>query len=153
MSRNRINGFRLPEKSCRVARINQVQICACGQGSFDFFAGYDVVWLWCGIEYCFLVLLHASLNLTTSRYPCSDPAIQNGDSFMPRVQGRGSGASERLVVSPGREEDGILHMPGGQSGHPLSPYFLKGHMDWVEGKATPLLPGPAEHRLELVPAD
>ncbi len=45
----------------------------------------------------------------------------------------------------------ILHMPGGQSGHPLSPFFLNGHEDWVTGRATPLLPGPAEFRLELVP--
>ncbi len=75
-----------------------------------------------------------------------------GDSFMPRVQHIRSGASERLVVSPGREEQGILHMPGGQSGHPLSPFFLAGHEDWVEGKPTPLLPGPALHQLELLPA-
>jgi penicillin amidase len=74
-----------------------------------------------------------------------------GDSFMPRVQHRRSGASERLVVSPGREEDGILHMPGGQSGHPWSPFFLAGHEDWVAGRGTGLLPGPAVHRLELVP--
>lgn len=74
-----------------------------------------------------------------------------GDSFMPRVQQRGFGASERLVVSPGREGEGIFHMPGGQSGHPLSPYFLAGHEAWVEGRATPLLPGSLAHRLELVP--
>jgi penicillin amidase len=76
-----------------------------------------------------------------------------GDSFMPRVQHRTSGASERLVVSPGREERGILHMPGGQSGHPWSPCFLAGHEAWVEGQATPLLPGGTRHRLMLVPAD
>jgi len=76
-----------------------------------------------------------------------------GDSFMPRVQHRRSGASERLVVSPGREAEGIFHMPGGQSGHPFSPYFLAGHEDWEEGNATPLLPGVEEHRLELAPAE
>ncbi len=74
-----------------------------------------------------------------------------GDSQMPRVQHRFSGASERLVVSPGREQYGILHMPGGQSGHPLSPFFLAGHEAWAQGKATPLLPGPEKHRLELNP--
>jgi len=72
-----------------------------------------------------------------------------GDSNLPRVQGRTSGASQRLVVSPGREEEGIFHMPGGQSGHPLSPFFLAGHDDWAEGRASALLPGPARHRLEL----
>jgi penicillin amidase len=52
------------------------------------------------------------------------------------------GASERLVVSPGREERGTFHMPCGQSGHPLSPFYRKGHDDWVEGRPSPLLPGP-----------
>jgi len=86
-----------------------------------------------------------------SRWLAAPPQAQPGDSFMPRVQHRRSGASERMVVSPGREKDGILHMPGGQSGHPLSPFFLTGHRDWVTGQATPLLPGPAEFRLELTP--
>lgn len=74
-----------------------------------------------------------------------------GDSRMPRVQGSTSGASQRMVVSPGREAQGIFHMPGGQSGHPLSRWFLAGHEAWAQGWPTPLLPGPAEHTLELVP--
>ncbi|TYT25423.1 penicillin acylase family protein [Luteimonas viscosa] len=74
-----------------------------------------------------------------------------GDSMMPRVQGPAFGASERMVVSPGREADGILHMPGGQSGHPLSPFWGAGHDDWVHGRPTPFLPGPAVHTLTLVP--
>ena len=40
-----------------------------------------------------------------------------GGGDMPRVQSPTQGASERLVVSPGRENEGIFHMPGGQSGH------------------------------------
>ncbi|MFQ5527916.1 MAG: penicillin acylase family protein [Thermoanaerobaculia bacterium] len=75
-----------------------------------------------------------------------------GDSNMPRVQGPGFGASERLVVSPGREEEGFFHMPAGQSGHPLSPFYRAGHDAWVSGEATPYLPGETRHRLELVPA-
>ncbi|CAN7272983.1 penicillin acylase family protein [Pseudoduganella sp. LjRoot289] len=73
-----------------------------------------------------------------------------GDSHMPRVAGRKFGQSERMVVSPGKEEQGIFNMPGGQSGHPLSPYFLAGHADWVSGKPTPFLPGPAQHMLTFV---
>ena len=46
-----------------------------------------------------------------------------GDSNMPRVQGPTSGASERFAVSPGREQEGYMHMPTGQSGHPLSPHY------------------------------
>jgi penicillin amidase len=74
-----------------------------------------------------------------------------GDENMPRVQGPGFGASERFVVSPGHEEAGIFHMPVGQSGHPLSPYYRNGHDAWAEGKPTPFLPGPAAHRLRLTP--
>ncbi|MFL6658382.1 MAG: penicillin acylase family protein [Massilia sp.] len=70
-----------------------------------------------------------------------------GDAHMPRVAGPKFGQSERLTVSPGKEEQGVFNMPGGQSGHPLSPYFLSGHADWVAGTATPLLPGAPQHTL------
>jgi penicillin amidase len=75
-----------------------------------------------------------------------------GDADMPRVARTGFGASERLDVAPGQEAQGILHMPGGQSDHPLSPYYGAGHEDWVNGRPTPLLPGPDQHTLNLVPA-
>lgn len=75
-----------------------------------------------------------------------------GDAHMPRVAGPRFGQSERLTVSPGREEEGLYNMPGGQSGHPLSPFFLGGHAAWVEGRPVPLLPGQAKYRLRLVPA-
>ncbi len=74
-----------------------------------------------------------------------------GDANMPRVQARGFGASERFVVSPGRESEGIFHMPGGQSGHPLSDFYRAGHRDWMTGKATGFLPGEPLHTLRLVP--
>ena len=76
-----------------------------------------------------------------------------GGSHMPRVQHPRFGASERLVVSPGREEEALFHMPGGQSGHPLSPFFLAGHQAWVEGRPTPLLPGPGRYLLTLSPTE
>jgi penicillin amidase len=74
-----------------------------------------------------------------------------GDSYMPRIQSPNFGASQRFVVAPGDEEQGYFSMPGGQSGHPLSPYYGSGHADWVTGKATAFLPGPPEHRLSLLP--
>ena len=74
-----------------------------------------------------------------------------GDSHMPRVQSPGAGASQRMVVSPGKEEDGIAHMPGGQSGHPLSPFWGTGHDAWAEGRATSFLPGETRYTLRLVP--
>lgn len=77
-----------------------------------------------------------------------DDPLPGGDD-MPRVQSPGHGASERLVVSPGRENEGIFHMPGGQSAHPMSPFFRAGHEAWVRGEATPFLPGAAKHKLTL----
>jgi len=75
-----------------------------------------------------------------------------GDSSMPRVQGRTFGASERFVVSPGNETAGIFHMPGGQTGHPLSRYYSAGHRAWADGAAAPFLPGETRHTLVLKPA-
>jgi penicillin G amidase len=74
-----------------------------------------------------------------------------GDRDMPRVQSPTHGASERLVVSPGREAEGIFHMPGGQSAHPLSPFYQAGHAAWVKGEPTPFLPGKTEYTLRLTP--
>jgi len=74
-----------------------------------------------------------------------------GSNYMPRVQSPSAGASERLVVSPGREAGGILHMPVGQSGHPLSPHYRDGQRAWVNGESSPFLPGPEMHRLLLLP--
>lgn len=72
-----------------------------------------------------------------------------GDHDMPHVHVPGFGASERFAVSPGREAQGYFHMPGGQSGHPLSPFYRAGHDAWVKGERLPYLPGPAVHTLTL----
>jgi penicillin amidase len=74
-----------------------------------------------------------------------------GDHHMPHVQDGAFGASERFAVSPGRERDGYLELPGGPSGHPLSPFYRSGFEDWAEGKPTPFLPGTPAHRLTLTP--
>jgi penicillin G amidase len=74
-----------------------------------------------------------------------------GDANMPRIQEASYGASERFAVSPGHEDQGIFHMPGGQASNPLSPYFTAGHEAWVRGDPTPFLPGPAEHTIALNP--
>ncbi|MEO1203812.1 MAG: penicillin acylase family protein, partial [Pseudomonadota bacterium] len=76
----------------------------------------------------------------------------SGDDNMPRAQSPGFGASERFTVSPGDEANGILHMPTGQSGHPMSAFYRAGHEDWVAGRPSPFLPGPAEFTLTLMPA-
>jgi penicillin amidase len=79
------------------------------------------------------------------------PLALPGDADMPRVQSARHGASMRLVVSPGHEAEGIFHMPGGQSGHPLSPNYHAGYEAWARGEPTPLLPGKTEHTLTLRP--
>jgi penicillin amidase len=77
----------------------------------------------------------------------------NGDVDLPKAQGPAFGASQRFSVSPGDEENGLMHMPTGQSGHPLSAFYRKGHDEWVHGQPSPFLPGETQHQLELVPAD
>ena len=74
-----------------------------------------------------------------------------GDHNMPRVQDRDFGSSERFAVSPGREAEGYLELPGGQSGHPLSPYYRAGFLGWVHGEPLPFLPGAPQHTLTLAP--
>ena len=86
-----------------------------------------------------------------SRWLDMPSVAQSGDGNMPHVAGPAFGQSERLVVAPGHEERATLSMPGGQSGHPMSPYYGAGHEDWVSGRAVPLLAGAAQHVLTLTP--
>jgi len=95
--------------------------------------------------------LAAALPQLTERFLCMPFMALPGDADMPRVQGPAFGASERMVVSPGHEADGLTHMPGGQSGHPLSPFWGAGHTAWAKGQPTPFLPGQPLHRLQLQP--
>lgn len=76
-----------------------------------------------------------------------------GDHHMPRVQAPNFGASIRFGVAPGDEVAGYFHMPGGQSGHPLSPYYGTGHADWVAGLTSPFLPGTSNYTLLLIPTN
>jgi penicillin amidase len=102
-------------------------------------------------------------NITAYRHPLSagipivgsrlDMPLQaiNGDLYTPSMHWGANAPSERMIVSPGREASGIMHMPTGQSGHPLSPYYANSHDAWVTGKPTPFLPGKTEHTLTLRP--
>lgn len=92
-----------------------------------------------------------ALPALARRWLCMPADALPGDRDMPRVQGPAFGASQRMVVAPGHEADGLVHMPGGQSGHPLSPFWGAGHDDWVKGRPTPFLPGRTVYRLELTP--
>lgn len=67
-----------------------------------------------------------------------------------RVMQDGLGASQRLVVSPGHQDEGIHHMPGGQSGHPFSPHYRDQQSYWSHGMPLPFLAGTPVHTLTLV---
>ena len=68
-----------------------------------------------------------------------------------RVMSNGHGASERLVLAPAHPENGILEMPGGQSGHPFSRYYRDQEKFWQEGETAPFMPGKILHTLQFKP--
>jgi penicillin amidase len=74
-----------------------------------------------------------------------------GDIYTPRASTPRTGPSERMVVSPGRESEGIMEIPTGQSGHPLSPHYGDQYRAWLMGEPTPFLPGPTVSTLTLSP--
>jgi penicillin amidase len=102
-------------------------------------------------------------NVTAYRHPLSaglpfvgrwlDMPLQPlpGDLYTPNMHWNASASSERMIVSPGHESEGIMHMPTGQSGHPLSPFYSNSHPAWVNGEPTPFLPGPTVYTLTLNP--
>ena len=86
-------------------------------------------------------VLQSFLSMPTTAMP--------GDANIINKQKPTHGVSQRLIVSPGYEDKAIFHMPTGQSGHPLSPFFKAGHEHWVKGEPSPLLPMRAKHQLWL----
>ncbi len=92
--------------------------------------------------------LSSALPLLSRLLDMPDTEIA-GDRDMPRVQALTFGASERFAVSPGHEAEGYLHLAGGQSGHPLSPYYRDGFDEWARGEPLPFLPGPVQHTVIL----
>ncbi|MFQ3648855.1 MAG: penicillin acylase family protein [Gemmataceae bacterium] len=80
-------------------------------------------------------------------------AMPGDETALPRIQGPVHMASQRMAVSPGREAEGYFHMPTGQSGHFLSPFYRAGHDDWATGRMSPLLPGPPRYTLTLTPRE
>ncbi|HEY5550732.1 MAG TPA: penicillin acylase family protein [Opitutaceae bacterium] len=94
--------------------------------------------------------LGAALPLV-GRWLDMKPVPMSGDAHAVNAQLRGHGSSQRMVVAPGAEAEGILHMPGGQSGNPLSPHYSSSHAGWARGEPTPLLPGVAVNNLLLTP--
>jgi penicillin amidase len=103
-------------------------------------------------------------NITAYRHPLSAgvPFIGRwldmprvplaGDLYTVNMHWRANAPSERMIVSPGREDEGVMEMPTGQSGHPLSPFYANSHPAWISGEMTPFLPSAAAHTLTLSPS-
>jgi penicillin amidase len=122
--------------------------------TIDYFAGFEGPFLqrsWG--EHNRAHLRHPLSRALPALAPLLDigPDGGAGDRNMPRVMAFGDGASERFAVRPGREEAAFLHMPGGQSGHFLSPFYRAGHTAWLTGRPTRFLPGATVHTLVLDP--
>jgi penicillin amidase len=75
-----------------------------------------------------------------------------GCVYCVRVAHGSAGANMRLVISPRHPQDGLLHMPGGQSGQRLSPHYADQHPYWVRGLPQAFAAGPPRHTLRLLPA-
>ncbi|MFI7503306.1 penicillin acylase family protein [Streptomyces sp. NPDC049687] len=52
----------------------------------------------------------------------------------------GFGPAVRLVAGPGRPQDAVLQLPGGQSGDPRSVHYRDQFAAWLRGTAAPLAP-------------
>lgn len=70
-----------------------------------------------------------------SKWLSMPPTALPGGVYCVRVSTPLSGAAARLVVSPSQRQAGILHMPGGQSGHPGSRHYKDQHPFWQQGAA------------------
>lgn len=68
-----------------------------------------------------------------------------------RFAGGSHGATGRMAVAPGHESEGILHMPGGQSGQPGSRHYSDQQESWVEGLPTRFSGHTAARRFTLKP--
>jgi penicillin amidase len=68
-----------------------------------------------------------------------------------RVASPRFGASNRLVVTPGRESAATLTTPAGQSANPSSRHYADLHPFWRDGEPAPLLAGSSVMRWTLVP--
>jgi penicillin amidase len=90
----------------------------------------------------------ARANRSRIRHPLSRPGLR-GVSI--NAAAPDWGAVARTVVAAGHEAEGLLHIPCGQAGHPLSAHYDDQHVHWVRGSPLPFLPGDAVHTLRLAP--
>ena len=75
-----------------------------------------------------------------------------GGSSVVRVARPRAGASMRMIADLANPAASRFVIPGGQSGHFLSPHFRDLFADWVAGRTRPLEPGRAAGTTRLTPA-
>ncbi len=105
------------------------------------------------------------INMTNNSHPFSGklPMLKNlldmpqnplaGCPYCVRVVYGLFGASERMAISPGHLQQGIMHMPAGQSGHPLSSHYGDQQPFWEQGKALPFTSDVVAESFELLPVN
>ncbi|WP_322777650.1 penicillin acylase family protein, partial [Candidatus Megaera venefica] len=90
------------------------------------------------------------INQTVIQHPLSSISIllekfldmpknpSSGDFFVPKVLVKNVGASLRMVVKPGAENEGIYQSPTGQASNPISQFYRVGYKEWASGQSFPL---------------
>ncbi len=81
----------------------------------------------------------------------NDFASDGCAGFCVKVVSNAHGASERLVLAPAHPEDGILEMPGGQSGQPFSRHYRDQQAAWQVGEVAAFFPGNVVNALHFQP--
>jgi penicillin amidase len=104
-----------------------------------------------------------AINRAAIRHPIGDAVAQlgawlnmpaaalAGGSFTVRVANPRSGASMRMVVDLADPVRSRFALPGGQSGHFLSPHYADGYADWVAGRTGPFEPGAVRGTFRFTP--
>lgn len=88
-------------------------------------------------------LLAALLDMPADALPgCSDSVRAASPSW---------GSVVRFAVDPGAIDRGLIHLPGGQSGHPLSPHYRDQHAAWLEGRPFSFAGSAPKSVLQLIP--
>jgi len=78
-------------------------------------------------------------------------ALEGGANVVRMARPR-SGSSMRMVCDLDDPARSTFALPGGESGHFLSPHYKDEFADWVAGRTRPLEPGKAEHHVRFVRA-
>lgn len=94
--------------------------------------------------------LARAIPLLASSYRI-EPHEQPGHPTTVRVATPGYGASDRLVVSPGLEDRGLIAIPAGQHARPTSPHYRDLHESWRAGSYLRLRPTQIAERLRCTP--